>query len=332
LLFAAATPVSKLLLSESTPVLLAGLLYIGAALGVLPVVFIERRRGTSKTYDKTSRWRLIGAILCGGVLGPIAYLFGLKLAAASSVSLWLNLELAATALLGHFVFRDYLGRYGWMGVAGVVAAGALLSVGDQASPFAALLVAAACVLWGIDNHLTALIDGITPAQSTLWKGFAAGAFNISLALLLGSSWPGAGTVAVALLVGALSYGASIALYISSAQQLGATRAQIIFATSPFLAAALSALILSERLGAFHAVAVAALGVSVFLILRDRQVHEHAHSHATVEHDHSHGHDDGHHTHVHEGLPASTRHSHWHRHEPLTHRHPHWPDLHHRHEH
>ena len=332
LLFALATPVSKVLLSGSAPVLLAGLLYLGAAIGVLPVVLYERGRGKSRTYDSRNRWRLFGAILCGGVLGPITYLFGLKLASASSVSLWLNLELVATAVLGHFVFRDHLGRYGWAGVVGVVTAGALLSLGDSGNVVAVLLVTAACIFWGIDNHLTALIDGITPAQSTLWKGLAAGTFNILLATMIGAEWPAVSIWSIALLVGALSYGASIALYISSAQQLGATRAQIIFASSPFLAAALSALFLSEPFGPLHLVAVGVLILSVFLLLRDRQVHEHDHTHEAIEHEHSHRHDDGHHTHVHDGLPASTRHSHRHTHEPMTHRHPHWPDLHHRHEH
>lgn len=332
LLFAAATPVSKAMLSGTAPVLLAGLLYLGAAIGVLPIVLSGSQDGSPKRYNTINRWRLIGAIICGGVLGPIAYLFGLKLASASSVSLWLNLELVATAVLGHLVFRDHLGRFGWMGVVGVVGAGALLSLDGRGNLPAALLVATGCLFWGIDNHLTALIDGISPAQSTLWKGLAAGSFNIALAMLLGASWPSAPMIGLALAVGALSYGASIALYIASAQQLGATRAQIVFASSPFLAAALSSVFLSEPFGGYHAVAVVVLIVSVVLLLKDREVHEHEHTHEYMEHDHSHRHDDGHHTHTHEDQPASARHSHWHTHEPMTHRHPHWPDLHHRHGH
>ncbi|MBS3779301.1 MAG: EamA family transporter [Desulfovermiculus sp.] len=60
---------------------------------------------------------MLGAILSGGVLGPLALLFGLRLAQASSVSLWLDLELAVTAVLGVVLFRDHLTRVGWAGVA-----------------------------------------------------------------------------------------------------------------------------------------------------------------------------------------------------------------------
>jgi len=61
--------------------------------------------------DRANRIRLLGAVILGGICGPLALLFGLRMAAAS-VAMWLNLELVATALLGHFFFRDHLGRYG----------------------------------------------------------------------------------------------------------------------------------------------------------------------------------------------------------------------------
>ena len=331
LLFGASTPASKVLLEGLGPVQLAGWLYLGAAVGTAPGMF--RRSGWKKllALDRTNRFRILGAILFGGVLGPIALLTGLRLAPAASVSLWLNLELVATALLGYFLFRDHLGRLGWLGTGGVVLAGVILSVGEGTSGFsAALFVALACLFWGLDNHLTALIDGITPLQSTFCKGLVAGGFNLGLATLLGARWPGAQMALSGVLVGTLSYGASIALYITAAQQLGATRAQLIFASAPFFGLGLSATVLGEPLQFSQAVASGLFAVSLGLLFRDQ--HDHVHTHDALAHEHSHRHDDGHHLHAHTGLPASTRHSHWHGHEPVTHSHPHWPDIHHRHEH
>lgn len=330
LLFGASTPASKALLEGIHPVQLAGWLYLGAALGVLPVL---RRGGPvlPARRDSRNKRRLGGAILFGGVLGPVALLLGLRIASAASVSLWLNLELVATALLGYFLFRDHLGRFGWTAVLGIVLAGVVLSLGEGSAGWrAGLLVALACLFWGVDNHLTALIDGITPAQTTFWKGISAGSFNLILAGLLGAAWPGTLLVAQALVVGALAYGVSIALYISSAQNLGATRAQLFFATAPFFGAILSWVALGEPLGWPHLVAGTLMAGSLTLLFGDQ--HEHEHRHEAMEHDHPHRHDDGHHDHVHPGLPASHRHSHPHRHEPVTHRHPHWPDIHHRHSH
>lgn len=331
LLFGAATPASKPLLAELTPFQLAGLLYLGASLGVLPFVLGRRGRMARWRTDRGSTLRLSGAILWGGVLGPVLLLAALRIAGAASVSLWLNLELVATAVLGRLFFRDHLGRFGWLAVLGAVFGGAVLSVeGGAAGVRAGFLVALACACWGMDNHLTALIDGITPAESTLWKGLFAGAVNLAIGVAAAPCVASPQSVAFALAVGALSYGASIALYISAAQALGATRAQVLFAAAPFFGAALSFAVLGERPSLPHFAAATLMAGSIALLFRDR--HEHLHAHPALAHEHSHRHDDGHHTHVHAGEPQSLRHTHPHEHEPVTHAHPHWPDLHHRHGH
>ncbi len=331
LLFGASTPASKLLLADLSPFQLAGLLYLGAALGVAPLTMMARRREPRARLDLANRRRLAGAVILGGIVGPVLLLMGLQRASAASVSLILNLEMAATAALGVAVFREPLARAGWLGVAGIVAAGVLLSSGGGWPGAAAgLLVAAGCICWGFDNHLTAQIDGVTPERSTLWKGAVAGCVNLAIGATVAPLTLSPATLAAALCVGALSYGVSISLYIASAQQLGATRAQGLFALAPFFGASLSLLILGEALSPPQQFAGAILVVSVAALLSSR--HSHLHGHEAIEHIHSHRHDDGHHDHVHPEHAPDTRHTHWHRHEPLVHSHPHWPDLHHRHEH
>lgn len=329
LLFGASTPASKWLLGAATPLQLAGLLYLGAALGT--AIPFARERRALRAMSRANALRLGGAIALGGVAGPVLLLIGLRAATAGSVSLLLNLEMAATAVLGVWLFHEHLGPRGWLGVAGVVAAGALVSIGGGwPGLVAALWVAAACVCWGLDNHLTARIDGVTPASSTFWKGAIAGATNLSLGLATAPFAGGVATVAGGLTVGALSYGASVALYIASAQKLGATRAQGLFAVAPFAGAALSWLVLGETISGVQLASAALLAAAIAVLLRSQ--HEHEHVHDELEHVHEHRHDDAHHTHAHPGLAADARHSHWHRHEPLAHAHPHWPDLHHRHGH
>jgi drug/metabolite transporter (DMT)-like permease len=318
------------LLGDLSAFQLAGLLYWGAALGVAPRAFLQRRHGPAARLDPRNRRRLAGAVIFGGILGPVLLLLGLELASATSVSLILNLEMAATAALGVLVFREPLARAGWLGVGGIVAAGALLSGGGGWPGIAGgALVAAACLCWGLDNHLTALIDGITPERATWWKGIIAGTANLAVGVSVSPLSASATTLTAALAVGALSYGASIVLYIGSAHQLGATRAQGLFATAPFFGAALSFALLGDPISALHGIAGLVLLASVAILFASQ--HGHEHTHEALEHVHSHRHDDGHHDHEHPGLDASTRHTHWHRHEPIVHSHPHWPDLHHRHE-
>jgi len=331
ILFGGSTPLGKILLSEWSPQQLAGLLYLGAALGVSLPILIGRKGLFSGIPNRANIRRLAGAILFGGILGPIFLLVGLRLASASSVSLWLNLEMVATAFLGILLFKDHLGRRGWAGAACVFAAGVLLSLGEGgAGVKAGLFLAAACLCWGLDNNLTALIDGLLPMQSTFWKGLLAGLFNLSLGLMLQSGRGSMVSGLEGLAVGALSYGASIALYITAAQGLGAARSQMIFASGPLFGLLLSHFLLHEAFRLQHGMALLMQAMGVFLLFRDK--HDHLHTHEATEHTHSHRHDDAHHGHIHEGLPTSERHSHPHRHEPMEHRHPHWPDIHHRHQH
>lgn len=313
------------------PYQLAGLFYIGAAIAVAPSVFRGEPLRLPWTLPRANSIRLMVALLCGGVAGPLFLLFGLRLASAASVSMWLTLEAVFTTLLAFFLFKEHLGRWGWLGVAGATVAAAMLSLGEGAMGIqAGLLVSMACLCWALDNNLTAVVDGISPSQITLWKGIVAGIINMTIGLLLQPQSMQLPNMLAALVVGACCYGLSITLYIVAAQGLGAARSQIIFASSPFWGVLLAAFCLHEPISAVQIYAGAIFIAALSVLFRDK--HSHLHVHEPTSHLHMHSHDDGHHNHNHEGLPASTRHSHWHEHERMEHSHPHWPDLHHRHDH
>ncbi len=328
-LFGASTPVAKVLLDGMGPVTLSGLFYAGAALATAPVALRAR-------WSLAELPRLVGACLLGGVAGPILVFLGLRLAPAGTVALWLNLEAPATALLGWLFFREHLGARAWGAAAltflasvvltGAFGGGVAEGGGPPSAPswMAISLVTAGCVAWGFDNHLTALLESYTPAQTTFVKGVVAASVNLALGYAL-EGRPGAGVV-TALGVGALAYGASIALYVAGAQQLGATRAQLLFATAPFWGVVLAwsrEPVLAEQVVA----GVVMLGA---LVLAHGERHAHAHTHEAVRHTHWHRHDDEHHDH-HEGAVGGW-HVHAHAHEAVTHDHAHVPDLHHRHGH
>jgi drug/metabolite transporter (DMT)-like permease len=331
-LFGAATPVSKLLLEHFNSFELAGLLYLGAALGVAPILLKEIQTSPPpQQQSRKNKLYLAGAIACGGILGPVFLLMGLRLASAASVSLWLNLEMVATALLGYWIFSDRLGRFGWLGMLGMLFSACLLVWGEQvAGVQAGLLVGLGCLCWGIDNHLTALIDHISPTRSTAWKGLIAGVTNLSIGLAISQTLPTTVDLLLGLVVGVFAYGFSIVLYIMAAQNLGATRAQLVFATAPFWGIILSVVLLKEVISPVQYLAIAIALLALAVIFLDRHAHEHNHS--AIAHEHSHSHDDGHHHHVHSGAVVSILHSHWHEHEAVMHSHPHLPDIHHRHQH
>jgi drug/metabolite transporter (DMT)-like permease len=331
LLFGASTPIGKVLLESLPPFQLAGLMYLGAAVGTAPGFLLQSKKGhTLSRMGRMNLLRLTGAIAFGGVVGPVLLLMGLQRSSAASVSMWLNLELVATAVLGYLFFRDHLGAKGWVGVAGAILASVMISwQGSQVGWIALLLVGCACVCWGLDNHWTALIDGITPQQSTFWKGLFAGTVNLTIGLRLGGPALDLSVTAMALLVGVFAYGISISFYIKAAQQLGATRSQMIFSSAPFFGVVLAVLILNERITLIQTVAALILIAALLILFHDQ--HAHAHTHKPMRHRHDHNHQDMHHGHTH-AQSGIDSHAHEHHHQPIVHAHPHWPDIHHRHKH
>ena len=332
-LFGLSTPAARVLLDTVSPLRLAGLLYLGAALATLPLAARRARAPKSpRRWDAKNLWRLGAMVMAGGVIGPVLLLFGLARAPAASVALWLTLETVATAIIAALFFREHVSRRTWASVALITIASVLLASPSGFSfGFGALLVSLACIAWGADNALASVIDGFTPAESTFAKGLVAGSVNLGLGLWLDSGPLSATAVLAGLAIGALSYGASLVLYVGAAQQLGATRSQMLFSTAPVGALVVSWTWLGESVLGAQLGAAALMAVALYLAHTQR--HAHTHRHEPTTHVHGHRHDDGHHTHTHPGLPPSTFHVHEHTHEePIEHYHPHDPDLHHRHSH
>lgn len=327
-LFGASTPACKPLVARLGTFELAGLLYLGAALGTAPLAF---RGSWSRARAPHGNRLLALSVVFGGIFGPLLLLGALSRAPAASVALWLALESAATAIVGRTFFHERLGRLGW-GAVLLVASGSVVLAAPSAgaSVAAAALAALACLSWGLDNNVSSLIDSYTPAQIAFVKGLGAGSVNFAIGRALAHQPFDMTAALLALGIGALGYGASLALYVAAAQQLGASRSQLVFSTAPLWGAAGACVIASEHLGRAHAAATGLMALGLWLLYRDR--HEHEHSHAALTHSHPHRHDDGHHEHTHPDTPASTWHTHEHTHDEQQHAHSHVSDLHHRHEH
>jgi len=335
ILFGASTPASKALLGRMSPQLLAGLLYLGSGLGLTLLWFATRRRKTKAEAPLTPvdlPW-LGGAVLFGGVLAPVALLTGLSHTPASASSLLLNLEGVFTALIAWIVFRENVDRRIAFGMFAIVTGGALLSWSGRLAwggILGPLLIALACLFWGVDNNLSQKVSAKDPVQISAIKGFTAGLVNLGLGLAAGGIVPASSYVAVALIVGFLSYGLSLVLYVLAMRELGTARTGAYFSLAPFVGAAVSLLVWPERITSVFVIAAGLMALGLWLHVTERHVHLHTHGPSTHTHRHIH---DEHHQHEHApGQDPQAPHTHEHTHERLVHSHAHYPDIHHRHKH
>ncbi|MBO9514907.1 MAG: EamA family transporter [Variovorax sp.] len=330
-LFGAGTPVAKMLLAHAGPWLLAGVLYLGSGVGLLLYRLLSRAPGVQLRRAELG-W-LAGAVVAGGMLGPLLLMTGLAGMAAADASLLLNAEGVFTALLAWFVFKENFDRRIASGMLAIAAGAVVLgwpgSEGVGAS-WPSLAVLGACLSWAIDNNLTRKVSVADASFIAMVKGLAAGATNLALALASGAHWPSGGILAAGAGLGFLSYGTSLVLFVVALRHLGTARTGAYFSTAPFFGAILALALLAEPPTVRLLVAGALMALGVWLHLTER--HGHMHRHEAMEHSHEHVHDE-HHQHGHEGAVApGERHTHWHRHDPVTHAHEHYPDVHHQHSH
>jgi drug/metabolite transporter (DMT)-like permease len=334
-LFGLSTPVAKTLAGEVPPLLLAGLLYSGSGLGLAVLLvlrtFVRGRASVVVPRGASLLW-LLAATAFGGVIGPFLLMFGLRISDAASASLILNLEGVFTALLAWFAFKENFDRRVALGMALILAGGAVLSLGSAlrtAGIAGPLAIAGACLAWAIDNNLTRKVSANDAMLIACVKGLIAGAASAALALGFGAQLPSATLCLRAALIGFVGYGLSLTLFVVALRNLGTARTGAYFSLAPFIGASL-AVALGAPLSATLLIAGLFMAAGVWLHLTE--THAHRHRHSRMQHEHSHLHD-AHHQHHHDSdRQGQEPHSHPHVHEPTEHSHAHYPDVHHRHDH
>ena len=334
LFFGASAPISKLLLGDVHPVLMAAFLYLGSGIGISLIKLVQRISSNQSEAGIKSpdlKW-LAGAIISGGIAAPIILMISLKNTAASTASLLLNFEGVATTLIALFVFRESISRHALTAIFAITFASIFLSTnfkGGFGFSLGALGVLLACTLWGVDNNFTRNISAKDPLTIVAWKGLVSGIFSLLLGLFLGQRLPAMISILSILLLGFICYGLSIVLFIYSMRGLGAARTSALYGTAPLAGVLLSFVIFRDPLTLLFVIAAVLMAVGALLLANEE--HAHFHIHMPVVHEHRHTWSDEFHRHEEADETVAKSHSHEHEHPRTEHEHGHMPDIHHRHE-
>lgn len=295
--FALSVPLGKSLLSEISPFTLAGLLYLGAGLGLTVYRHFAGddtpAPGDSPAERRRSTVFLAAAIAAGGVVAPLLLFWGLVTTPAVVASLLLSLEVVFTALLAGLLFREHVAVQVW-GAAALMAAAAVVMAwsadGWDWSKGAGAIVLAT-FFWALDNNLTREVSGYSAARVAQVKGLAAGMVNLAIGLAVSKTVPTIDAVLPAGLVGAVSYGLSLVLFIRALRLLGSARTGSYFASAPLIAGVLSVALFRESPSLRLVSAFVLVGLAAVLMATETHTHEHVHG--DVVHSHRHWPDQAH---------------------------------------
>lgn len=265
-LYAINSPFSKLLLEYVPSTLMAGILYIGAGLGMGIIALIRKIWGPGRSEEKINKvdlpYTMVMILL--DIAAPIFLLLGLSYTTAANASLLNNFEIVATAIIALSIFKEKISTRLWIGIMFVTASCVLLSFEDIFAfkfSIGSLLILLACVCWGIENNCTRRLSTKDPLEIVLIKGICSGLGSLIIGICFGERITVIWSVFAVLGVGFVAYGLSIFFYVYAQRILGAARTSAYYAISPFIGTLLSLIIFRDmpRYTYFIAFALMALG-------------------------------------------------------------------------
>ena len=264
-LYAINTPLSKILLGEIGSSMLAGLLYLGAGIGMLGI-WLPSKKSKERNLTKKDLPYTVGMVVLD-IAAPIFMMMGLLSTTAANASLLNNFEIVATSVIALLVFHEKIGKKLWAAIVLISIASILLSIeGEESFQFSSgsILVLLACVSWGLENNCTRMISNSNPQEIVVIKGLGAGIGAILIAVITGESFPDSHIAIIAMLLGFASYGLSVFFYVYAQRYLGAARTSAYYALSPFIGAGLSFIIFSELPSMMYIIALAVMVVGAVL--------------------------------------------------------------------
>lgn len=271
-LYAISTPVSKLLLQNVPPTMVAAFLYLGAGIGMGVMMLMRNRFSKGANEERLTHADLpyAAAMVVLDIAAPILMMYGLRINSAANTALLNNFEIVATALIALLFFREKVSKRLWIAIALVTVASILLSLDGTSASEAlrfskgSLLVLGATVCWGLENNCTRRIADKDPMEIVTVKGFGSGLGALSIALSLGEAFPMWRHLAILLMLGFVAYGLSIFFYTHAQRGIGAAKTSTYYALAPFIGAFLSVVILGEPVGWIFIVATIVMAVGCWL--------------------------------------------------------------------
>lgn len=319
-LYAINIPLSKLLLTQVPPTMMAAFLYLGAGLGLSVCRLLTGRSENEEPLTRSELPYTIGMIVLD-IAAPILLMLGLERTNSANAALLNNFEIVATSLIAFLIFKEVLSKRLTLAVVLVTFASILLSFEGEGSfefNLGSLLVLGASVCWGFENNCTRMLSAKSSVQITTIKGIFSGLGSLIIALLLREKIPNLVWLAASLLLGFVAYGLSINFYIKAQKDLGAAKTSAYYSVAPFLGSAPGMLILGERPAVLFYFGFVIMVIATVLMVKDTVSLQHTHEHTHI-HNHAHSHDNFVHAHEHE---HSHQHIHIHGREEAVHEHSH----------
>ncbi|NHM33808.1 DMT family transporter [Neobacillus terrae] len=248
--YAISIPVSKILLKEIPPTMMASLLYLGAGIGMSIIWFVRSKKDKLKSELNLTKKEMpytVGMVLIN-IVAAVFLMIGLDMTTSSTASLLSNFEIVATSVIALLSFKEAISKRLWFAIGLITVASILLSVKDLSNvsfSFGSFFILLGTICWGFENNFTRKLSVKDPLEIVIIKGFGSGLGSLILAFIVKQTATNVGYIIATLALGFVAYGLSIYLYIYAQRYLGAAKTSTYYAIAPFIGVVLSFILFFE---------------------------------------------------------------------------------------
>jgi len=297
MLFGSISTITKPVLEDLNALSVSSLTYIIAGLSLIPFLkfsftnsnsnsnnTLETTNNTSKkrkwTDNRKSYFLLLLTSLCGAVIAPTLFFYGLSNTSASDSSILINGEVLFSILLAVVFFNEKLIKREIIALILVLVGIVILTTNMQflssSNSFVEfnignILIVGSTLFWALDNNISKILSkNIHIPKIIVLKTLIGGSLLFILTItVFGIAEFDVDIIHVPYLVfaGSMGFGASLFFFLHSLKRIGTIKTILLFSTSSLFGMIFAKIFLNENITIYQIIAVGVILGGLYLIKR-----------------------------------------------------------------
>jgi drug/metabolite transporter (DMT)-like permease len=285
ILFGSVSTITKPVLEDQNALSISSVLYIIAGLSLLPLLtlssfnsdnIITREYSSNKKCNRKYFLLLVTSI-CGAVIAPSLFFFGLSNTSASDSSILINGEVLFSILLAIIFFSEKLIKREIISIILVLAGIVILTTNMQTSNsflelnIGNIMIVGSTLFWALDNNISKIISKtIHIPKIIVLKSLIGGSLLFILTVIIfGIEEFKVDLIHIPYLLfaGSLGFGASLFFFLHSLKRIGTVKTILLFSTSSIFGMIFATIFLKENITIYQIIAVTVILSGCYLIKR-----------------------------------------------------------------
>src|SRR5215217_277966 len=302
ILFGSVSTITKPVLVDLNPLSISSLTYIIAGLSLIPFVKFsftnsnsntnnDTSKTTNNTLNKKRKWTdnnrknyflLLITSLCGAVIAPSLFFYGLSNSSASDSSILINGEVLFSILLAIVFFNEKLIQREIIALilvlVGIVILTTNMQFSSSSNSFLGLnigniLIVGSTLFWALDNNISKILSKtIHIPKVIVLKTLIGGSILFVLTIIIFgieelNNYITIFHIPYLIFAGSMGFGASLFFFLHSLKRIGTIKTILLFSTSSIFGMIFARIFLNENITIYQIIAVGVILSGCYLIKR-----------------------------------------------------------------